>query len=130
MKQLGINLWRWLTGWGRFDEVSFQPGWRGNQPRWILLYGLNYGTRVLFGGACVSWSRWCYDNRDKHGLAAFVDRLLQRFDRDHGQEAGPPLWDTKDTAGAAVGAVIAFCLTCTTAGVAVGWLISLVLVVV
>lgn len=45
------NLWLWLTGFGRFDEVDFRDGWDAGQLRWWLLYLLDYGANaVLLAG--------------------------------------------------------------------------------
>jgi len=96
MKQLGINLWRWLTGFTRFDEIDFKEGWSAKSPGWWALYLIDYGTRVLTGGACISWSRWFYLHRDEYRLAKFLDRLLGKADSNHGEEAGPALWGTQD----------------------------------
>jgi hypothetical protein len=110
------NVRLWLRGFGRFDEIAFKAGWSGNQLRWRLLYALNYGTRVLTGGACVSWSRWWYERRRKYGHAGFMTRLLNHLEENHGARAGGALWGTTDTRGAvAVGLVF--------------WVLVLVLVV-
>jgi hypothetical protein len=92
------NLRAWRTGFSRFGELKFHAGWSADQWRWRLLYALDYGSHVLSGGACVTWSRWFYDNRDKYRLAAFMNRLLNHFEEDHGKNAGPVLWGTKDCA--------------------------------
>lgn len=96
MNQLGINLWRWLTGFRRFDEIDFKEGWSAKSPGWWALYLVDYGTRVACGGACVSWSRAAFEYRATSRLAKFVDRFLGKFDPQHGEHAGPPLWGTSD----------------------------------
>lgn len=106
MSRYTDNLKAWAAGWGRFDEINFKAGWSGKSPRWWLLYGLNYGTRVLAGGACISWSRWFHLTRDVYPASRFMDRLLSRIDSDHGAGAGPPLWGTAETKWAATGAMI------------------------
>jgi hypothetical protein len=100
------NLRAWLDGFGRFDEISFKAGWSGKSPAWLILYALNYGTRVLTGGACVSWSRWFYEHSPDYRWAKFVTRLLNKLDSNHGADSGPPLWGTQDTAWAVLGACL------------------------
>lgn len=109
MSQFRTNLTQWWRGWRHFDRIRFKPGWAGNQLRWVLLYGLNYGTRVLTGGACVSWSRWFYLHRERYRLAKFATRFLNKFDDDHGRSAGDALWGTRDTAWAENGAIVFWC---------------------
>lgn len=99
------NVKAWASGFGRFDEISFKPGWSAKSPAWWLLYAFNYGTRVLSGGACVSWSRWFYLN-SQHSWAKLITRLLNKLDGGHGEEAGPPLWGTEDTGFAKEGAIV------------------------
>lgn len=99
------NVKAWGKGFGRFDEISFKPGWSAKSPGWWFLYTLNYGTRVLSGGACVSWSRWFYLH-SQNPVAKFITRILNKLDDSHGEQAGPPLWGTEDTPFAKAGAVI------------------------
>lgn len=100
MAQYIENLRLWATGWARFDELRFKAGWSGDSWRWRLLYLFDQGTRVLLGGAVVTWSRWFHDNRDRYGWAKFCDRLLNHVEHHHGANSGPVLWGSKDTAGA------------------------------
>lgn len=100
------NVKAWAAGWGQEPPGGFKPGWGWSSPKWLLHYGFNYGTRTLTGGACISWSRWFYLNRDRLGSAGFATRLLNRLDPKHGEKAGPALWGTEDTDFAAAGAVI------------------------
>jgi hypothetical protein len=95
MKNYLHNLKRWLLGFAWADGITFKPGWSADW-RWYLLYGLDYGTHVLTGAAVVSWSRWAYDNRRTNRAAAFLNRLLNHLDAQHGAEAGPALWGTQD----------------------------------
>lgn len=97
MAQYIENLKLWATGWRKFDQITFKAGWSGDQWRWRLLYLFDYGTRVLLGGAVVSWSRWFYDNRDRYQWAKFIDRLLNHVEDNHGANSGPELWGSKDT---------------------------------
>jgi hypothetical protein len=90
------NIRAWLTGFRRFDELTFEAGWSADSLRWWLLYAIDYGSHVLTGGAVVSWSRWFYDNREKYRVANFFDRLLNHFEDGHGRSAGPALWGTVD----------------------------------
>lgn len=90
------NLWLWLAGFTRFDEIEFKPGWSASSPAWWALYLVDYGTHVLTGGAVVSWSRWAFENRARYRVAKFVDRFLGKFDPQHGEHAGPALWGTRD----------------------------------
>jgi hypothetical protein len=99
------NVKAWVKGFGRFDEIDFKPGWSGKSIAWWLLYGIDYGTRVLTGGACISWSRWFYDN-SRWRPAKFATRLLNRLDPNHGAESGPALWGTEDTRFAKGGAFL------------------------
>lgn len=100
------NVRAWREGFDRFAEIRFKPGWTASSRRWWLLYALDYGTRVLTGGACVSWSRWFHDRRESYGHAAFITRLLDRLDPRHGAQAGPILWGTADTGMAVAGSVL------------------------
>ena len=90
------NLKIWLLGWGRFDQIAFKSGWGPKSPAWFALYAIDYGTRVLTGGACVSWSRWFFEYRARYRWAKFIDRILGHIDPQHGEHAGPPLWGTRD----------------------------------
>lgn len=92
------NIRAWLTGFRRFGELTFRAGWSAGSLRWWLLYGIDYGSHVLTGGAVVSWSRWFYDNREKYRAANFFDRLLNHFEEGHGRSAGPALWGTRNCA--------------------------------
>lgn len=100
MPQYLTNLKLWGTGWQKFDQLQFKAGWRGDQWRWRALYLFDQGTRVLLGGAVVTWSRWFHDNRDKYGWAKFCDRLLNHVEHHHGENSGPILWGSRDTAAA------------------------------
>lgn len=95
MKQYLANLKAWAIGFVRTDQIRFKPGWSADW-RWFCLYLLDYGTHVLTGGAVVSWSRWAYDHRESSRVAALLNRLLNRLDARHGEEAGPALWGTTD----------------------------------
>jgi len=101
------NIRQWLTGfvwlWTR-DGISYKTGW--GPLLFLPVYLFNYGTRVLTGGACVSWSKWFYLNRNEDRLANLVTRLLDRLDWQHGYRAGPILWNTTDTKWATAGAYI------------------------
>ena len=101
-----MNMKAFLTGYLRFGEIDFKPGWDGYQLRWLLLYTCNYGTRVLTGGACVSWSKWFYLTRETVWLSKVMTRVLNFLDPKHGYEAGPILWETTDTRYAVVGAYL------------------------
>jgi hypothetical protein len=116
------NVLTWLRGWRKFDEIAFLPGWSGGSPLWWLLYALNHGTRTLSGGAVVTWSRWFYLNREKYRAAAFMTRLLNHFDQDHGRESADPLWKTTDTEWAARGAVAFWCVATPLVAWLLGWL--------
>ena len=89
------NIKSWAVGFGRFGELTFKAGWSADSWRWRVLYLVDYGSHVLTGGAVVSWSRWFYDQRDKR-IPRFMNRLLNHFAERHGEQAGPPLWSTKD----------------------------------
>lgn len=86
------NIIPWAKGFTRLDEISYEPGW--NKWNFLPVYLLNYGTHVFTGGAVVSWSRWFYENRDKLRWAKFMDRLLNKFEAHHGENAGGALWGT------------------------------------
>jgi hypothetical protein len=92
MMQYLINLRLWWVGFRRLGELTYLPGW--TPLRFFPVYLLNHGTRVLTGGACSSWSRWFYENRDKLRFAKFMDRLLNKFDTHHGAESGEVMWGT------------------------------------
>ena len=100
------NVKTWWRGWRRFDEIDFREGWSADSLLWWLLYALNHGTRVLTGGAVVTWSRWFFLNRDKYRAAKFITRFLNHLDQDHGRKSADPLWRTIDTPWAARGAVV------------------------
>jgi|GEM_PF-7124580 len=100
------NLTAWARGWRRFGELKFKGEWNAQQPRWILTYLFNHGTRTLTGGACVTWSRWFYLTRQQYRASAFMTRVLNHAQDHHGELSGDALWNTKDTAGAASGALI------------------------
>ena len=106
MSRYTDNVKAWATSWGREPAGGFKTGWGWSTLKWQLHYGLNYGTRVLTGGACISWSRWFYENRGRLGSAGFATRLLNHLEPKHGEKAGPALWGTADTAAAVPGAVI------------------------
>lgn len=90
--QYFINVKAWLVGFTKLGELDYFPGW--NAWKFFPVYLLNHGTRVLTGGACSSWSRWFYENRNLR-VAKFMDRLLNKFDTNHGKESGGVLWGTK-----------------------------------
>lgn len=88
------NLSQWFLGLFRLGRISYKENW--NAWKFAPLYLVNYGTHVLCGGACVSWSRYFHDNRDRQPQR-FMDRTLGWLDPNHGAETGPALWGTKDT---------------------------------
>lgn len=100
------NVKAWWAGWGQEPDDGFKPGYSWKSPLWLAIYGLDYGTRVLTGGACVSWSRWWYDRRRQLGSAGFATRLLNHLQANHGRNSGGPLWGTADTGWAIRGATI------------------------
>jgi hypothetical protein len=104
MKQLIENLRRFLVGLTRLDTITYKPGW--NRWSFLPLYLFDYGTRVLTGGACVSWSRWLYLRREKSRSAAFITRLLNHIEPRHGEYAGDALWGTKDCPGRVRGTLL------------------------
>lgn len=91
--QYFTNVGRWISGFFLLGKLRYKPGW--NAWKFFPVYLLNYGTRVLTGGACSSWSRWFYENRGTFRPAKFMDRLLEKFDTNHGQDSSEALWDTK-----------------------------------
>lgn len=101
------NLRSWWRGWQQFDLPGFfKPEWH-NGPVWWLVYTFNHGTRALFGGPVVTWSRWFYDTRDTYRASYLASRVLNFIFRGkHGKESGPPLFGTTDTSWAARGAVV------------------------
>jgi hypothetical protein len=105
MRQYLRNVWLWLAGFRRFDAIDFQPGWSATSFWWWVIYALNYGPRVLTGGAVMTWSRWFFLNRRKYGIANFITRFLDHLDQDHGRKSADALWQTVDTPWAARGAV-------------------------
>ena len=101
------NVRAWWAGFNRFHEITdWKPGWGPDSLRWRLLYWANYGTRVLTGGPCVSWSRYWYERRQTYGHAGFMTRLLNHIQENHGARAGGPLWGTQDTAWAVAGGLV------------------------
>lgn len=100
------NVRAWWRGFDNFDRIHFREGWNGEQLRWWLLYAFDYGTRVLTGGACVSWSRWWYERRKKLGSAGFMTRILNHLQEQHGARAGSALWGTQDTSWANAGSLV------------------------
>lgn len=93
LKHYRENVRLWWEGIGKLDQIGYKKGWNA---MWFLpMYLLNYGTHVvLWGGAVVSWSRFSYASRHKYKMARLVNAVLDFFDRDHGANAGPALWDT------------------------------------
>lgn len=116
MKQYGLNLWLWLTGWRRLKEIQYKQGWSacGWKPFWFV-YGTTYLAGTLAGYGVVSLSRAWYDrsligggveswvdehNRyrmrgiPRHPFAGFMTRLLDwAFPGSaHGRHTGPRLW--------------------------------------
>jgi hypothetical protein len=100
------NVKLWAKGFGRFDELDFKTGWSSGQVRWWLVYTLNMGTRVLTGGAVVTWSRWFYETRYEYRLSKLMTRLLNHADDDHGAESGPALWGSEATDWAGMGGLL------------------------
>lgn len=84
------------------NSIVYQPNW--GPRKFFLVYLFNYGTRVLTGGACVSWSKWFYFTKETNRFSHLVTRLLNLFDKKHGFEAGPILWGAKATKWVGVGA--------------------------
>lgn len=93
MKQYLENLKSYLWGFSLLHTIDYKEGW--NPVKFLPLYIFDYGTKVLTGGAVVTWSRWFYDNKDKQP-ARVLNRFLNWIDPGHGVNAGPPLWNTKD----------------------------------
>lgn len=100
------NVKAWWQGFTRFGEIRFRRGWSATSWRWRALYWADYGTRVLTGGACVSWSRWWYERRKKLGSAGFMTRILNHLQEQHGARAGSALWGTQDTSWANAGSLV------------------------
>lgn len=75
-------------------QITYKEGW--GPWKFLLLYIFDYGTKVLTGGACITWSRWFYEKRTTNRLARFMDDLLDRVDPKHGYRSGPALWGTQD----------------------------------
>ncbi len=94
MRNYFRNLYLWASGWAHFDELRFERGWSGEGWKWRVLYATDYLSHCLTGGACVSWSRWAWDNHETYGLARWLNRLLGER---HTSNAGPALWGTKDS---------------------------------
>ena len=94
MQQYLNNIWKWLKGFSQLRSVDYKPGWSAG--KFFLPYLLNYGTHVILsGGAVVSWSRYFYESRQAGSRTAkFLDRLLSKIDKDHGEKSSPPLWGT------------------------------------
>jgi hypothetical protein len=78
-------------------QIMYREGW--GPWRFLPLYLIDYGTKVLLGGACVSWSRWFFDNQYKWKIAGWINKALDRVDRGHGMRAGPTLWGTQSVRG-------------------------------
>ena len=95
-----VSLNEYRPGWG----IEYKPGW--GPWRFLLVYILDYGTRVHTGGAVVSWSRWWWERRQKYGHANLLSRLLNHLDENHGARAGGALWGTEDTGWALVGGLV------------------------
>jgi len=86
------------------NSIEYREGW--GPWRFLLVYILDYGTRVHTGGAVVSWSRWWWERRQKYGHANLLSRLLNHLDENHGARAGGALWGTEDTGWALVGGLV------------------------
>lgn len=89
------NLWLWLSGFRRFDEVDFRDGWDAGQLRWWLLYVFDYGANVvLLAGQVETISRHAQDHRSGWVWDKLLD-VIEAFDRDHGPRSGPPLFGSE-----------------------------------
>lgn len=89
------NVWLWLVGWGRFDEVGFRDGWSAKSPLWWLLYLLDYGANVvLLAGQVETISRHAQDHRSGWVWDKLLD-IIEKFDKDHGPRSGPPLFGSE-----------------------------------
>jgi hypothetical protein len=86
------------------NSISYKKSW--SPLKFLPIYLFNYGTRVLSGGAVVSWSKWFYLTKGQYRASKLATHVLDLLDREHGYEAGPVLWGTKDTSWAATGAVV------------------------
>lgn len=87
-----VNVGMWVAGFALLPTITYFPGW--NWLKFLPVYLLNHGTRVLTGGPVVSWSRYLYDVSGEHRLAKFLTRLMNIVDDDHGEESGQSMWDT------------------------------------
>jgi hypothetical protein len=96
MKAYFTNYWLWLDGFSRFNQLSFKTGWSGKQPRWWLLYLLDYGFCVIFlAGPVCTVSRYAQEHRSGWLWDKLLD-VLDRIDTDHGQLSGPALWGSEE----------------------------------
>lgn len=90
------NLYLWLRGFGRFDELDFKEGWSAESPKWWLLYLIDTGACViLLAGPVCTVSRYAQMHRSGTLWDKLLD-VLDRIDTDHGQNSGPVLWDSEE----------------------------------
>ena len=91
------NLWLWMSGFGRFDELDFKDGWSAKSPSWWLLYLIDHGACVLLlAGPVCTVSRYAQMHRSGTVWDKLLD-VLDKFDTDHGQNSGPALWGSVES---------------------------------
>jgi hypothetical protein len=87
------NVWLFLAGLGRLDQIPYKPGW--GPGKFLPLYLLDYGINVvLMAGQVESISRHAQDHRSGKVWAVIL-RFLERFDPGHGPASGPALWGSQ-----------------------------------
>lgn len=62
----------------------------------VLVYIPNVGLRTLTGGPVTTYSRWWYERRKTDKFAKLMTRLLNKLDKDHGEEGTPILWGSEE----------------------------------
>lgn len=88
------NIFLWMRGFTRFDELTFKEGWHARQLRWWLLYLIDHGACViLLGGAVETVSSYAHRHRSGKAWDFLLD-LIEKCDPGHGVNAGPPLWES------------------------------------
>lgn len=89
------NVYLWITGWSKFDQLQFKDGWGKAKPKWLLLYLLDHGINVIFlAGQVETISRAAQDHRSGWIWDKLL-RVIEKFDEDHGPNSGPTLWNSK-----------------------------------
>ena len=86
------NVWLWLRGYTRFNELTFKPGWGPKDPGWWLLYTFDIGANVLLlANEVVTISRYTWLRRRSQPWK-WLGELLDKISPNHIENSADPLW--------------------------------------